>query len=283
MIALESLSCFREPQLLQLSLQVLPGELPAVVSADADERAALVELLAGYRPESEGAFVLDGQVLPAKARRAAVVVLPHKAALTPDLSVNEHLRLLARLRGARADAGTLKSLLAFSRIESGRARPEKLQPEQQLRLTVALAVVGRPALVVALDPPKPVAELLPELRSPDRALLLVTEALQGMEGQVTHVHGMRQGRLESGIAGPAAESPGQLFMVRVTQGSGLLETMLATQVGVSLERLSAGSYRMRVQDGVAVAPLIRSLVGAGVTLEQITIAGPGRRGQTRTA
>lgn len=260
----------------------MPGELPAVVGEDANERAALVELLAGYRTESEGAFLLDGQVLTPRARKGAVVVLPQQPALSPDLSVKEHLRLVARLRGVRADAGTSSALLAFAGIARDADRPDKLDPDQQLRLTIGLAVVGRPALVVALDPPPAVAELLPKLRAPDRALLVVAGALQGLEGQVTHVHGLRAGRLEAGIAGPAAESPGRLFLVRVAQGASSLEHLLATQAGVTVERLSSGAYRLTVLDGVAVAPLIRALVGAGVTLEQIT-AGEPRRAAARTA
>ena len=250
-----------------------PGELPAIVGADEDERAALVELLAGYRTENSGSFILDGQEISAKDRRNVVVVLPHKAALTPELTVAEHLRLLARLRGARLDGAVQDKLLAFSHIDKASRRPADLEFDQRLRLTLGLAVVGRPALVIALDPPTEVGALMPELSAPDRALLLVTEKLTGLESQVTRVHGLQQGRLSDGITSADSEAEARAFVLRVAHGSGALEAALATQAGVTVDKLSEGLYRMRVLREVAMAPLIRTLVLRGVSLEAVTPMG----------
>ncbi|MBS2029620.1 MAG: ATP-binding cassette domain-containing protein [Deltaproteobacteria bacterium] len=273
MITLDSLSCSRAPTLEGLSLTLGPGELPAIVGAEAEERAALVELLAGYRSESAGSFILDGHEIPARERRNRVVVLPHKAALTPELTVAEHLRLLARLRGARLDGAVQDKLLAFSKIDKASRRPSDLEFDQRLRLTLGLSVVGRPALVIALDPPTDVGELMPELSAPDRALLLVTDKLQGLEAQVTRVHGLQHGRLSDGITSADSEPGERAFVLRVAPGGPPLETVLATQAGVTVDGLGEGLYRLRVLREVAVAPLIRTLVSRGVTLEAVTPMG----------
>lgn len=275
MIVLEGLSCSREPPLQGISLSLSPGELPAVVGPSAEERAALVELLAGYRAESAGRFVLDGKPLAPRARRTAVVVLPHRAALTADLSVAEHLRLVGRLRGARLDEAVQDRLLQFARVERASLRPDELDEASRLRLTVGLAVVGRPALVVALDPPPEISALLVELLAPDRAVLLVAPNMHGVELHVSRMVLLQGGRLGADVQAQP-ERAQQVFVLHVSHGGPVLEARLATQAGVELDRLGEGVYRLRASGAVALAPLIRGLVAAGVALESVRLQAERR-------
>jgi ABC-type multidrug transport system ATPase subunit len=274
-IKLDALRCEKPPVLEGLTAGFLAGELPAVCGADAAERAALVELLAGFRSESAGTFVAFGQPMPPRARRNAVVVLPQRAALTEDLSAGEHLRLVSRLRGKSAEPAVLKQLLTFAGIDRAGRRPHELSGEAQLRLTLGLAMVGRPKLALALDPPAEVAAIMSELMAPDRSLVVVAESLLGLESRVTRALALENGRLTSDMTAAVADPETRIFSVSLLRGSAALELLLAKQAGVNVDRLAQGKYRLHVARAVALAPLIRALLAAGVVLESVTALGEG--------
>ena len=270
MITLESLGCDKAPRLTGLNARFATGDVPSVCGADDGERSALVELLAGYRTETEGRLLLDRRALSPRARRSEVVVLPQKPALTSDLTIGEHLRLVARLRGRDPDVVTLDQLLGAEWRKLSKRRPADLEPEVRLRVTLALSLLGRPALVIALDPLPEVGALLGELAAPDRTLLVVAASLQGIERQVTRVLGLENGTLQEGMGAVVPDPASQLYGVRVAQGGAALEALLSTYAGVDVERLSNGTYRLTIQRAVALAPLVRALLAVGVAFEELT-------------
>ena len=268
-IALESLSCRRAPPLSELTLELRPGELPMVVGSNPLEREALVELLAGFRTESSGAMTRAGTTLPPKLRRQLVVVLPRHPALTPELSVVDHLRLVARFKGGKASDAALGKLLAFAGVDKGARRPGDLDAVQKLRLTLGLAVAAEPALVVAHDPPPEVFGLLEALFAEERSVLAVVATLPEVELRSQRVHGLAQGKLTPGLPAPRSEPSESLFALQVSAGGVALETLLAAYPGVSADRVGEGQYRVSVQREVALASLVRALVRVGVRVEKL--------------
>lgn len=273
MIALASLCCQRPPELKELSLELGPGELPVVVGPSAAEREALVELLAGFRTESSGEITRDGAPLPPRARRSVVVVLPRHPALTPELSVVDHLRLVARFKGGTLREAALQEVLAFSGIDRAGRRPPDLDPDQKLRLTLALAVAAAPVLVVAHDPPPEVLRLLGALRAPERAVLAVVPSIPEVELQGGRLLGLAGGRLTEGTPAPPIDPPESALSFRITAGHAALDAVVATFPGVVLQRLGDRQYRMSVDREVALAPLMRALVRAGVAVHDLERKG----------
>jgi ABC-type lipoprotein export system ATPase subunit len=268
-ITLESLSCQRAPPLSELNLELRPGELPMVVGSSALEREALVELLAGFRTESSGAVTQDGVPLSPKLRRQAVVVLPRHPALTPELSVVEHLRLVARFKGGKATDAALQQLLTFAGVDRGARRPRDLDADQKLRLTLGLAVAAGPSLVVAHDPPPEVFRLLESLFAAERSVLAVVAAIPEVELRSQQLHGLTQGKLTPGLPAPRSEPGESFFSLKVSAGEAALEALIAAYPGVSADRVGEGQYRVSVQREVALAALMRALVRAGVMVDRL--------------
>lgn len=79
------------------SLQVLPGEVHALLGANGAGKSTLVKILTGAIKATAGTMTLRGQQIrvssPADARRAGVVSVYQEPSLIPDLDVLQNLRL----------------------------------------------------------------------------------------------------------------------------------------------------------------------------------------------
>jgi ABC-type transport system involved in cytochrome c biogenesis ATPase subunit len=278
-ITLEGLSSDREPPFEALDLALAAGELTAVVCPDDAERVGFVNLLLGQTPESGGRFLYDGEPLSARERRSLVTVLPRQAALAPDLNVAENISLVASVRDVGLDNTQRQRLLSFARIPSGKLSPAKVAADSQLRLTLALSTLGPLALVIALDPPKAVAQVLPDLIEPERVLLVVVPSLTGLEAQISRVHSLAHGRLGEG-AGAATGAPrGRRYRIRVAPSTADVhgvrdpQALLASQPGVTVSRAPNGEFVLDLDADVAGSRLMRLLVQAGVVVESIREEG----------
>ncbi|MGW7368312.1 ATP-binding cassette domain-containing protein [Streptomyces sp. NPDC054841] len=159
-----------------VSVQAGPGSLIAIEGPSGSGRTCLLLALTGRMKPAEGHAEVGGLRLPRKMaavrRIAALGPVPGVSELDPALTVDEHLRERALLQ--RRFDGSLRALLrpraepsaaARSRIEAaldaagldldalpkaGRTAVRDLERLEALRLSVALALIGRPRLL-ALD------------------------------------------------------------------------------------------------------------------------------------
>ncbi|MFD7443389.1 ATP-binding cassette domain-containing protein [Streptomyces sp. NPDC059909] len=159
-----------------VSVEADPGSLIAVEGPSGSGRTCLLLALTGRMKPTEGHAEVGGLRLPRKmaaARRiSALGPVPGVSDLDPSLTVDEHLRERALLQ--RRFDGSLRALLrpggeraasARSRVEEaleaagldldslpkqGRTSVRDLERLEALRLSVALALIGRPRLL-ALD------------------------------------------------------------------------------------------------------------------------------------
>ena len=136
------------------------GSVTAVVGPSGSGKSTLLRILALAERPTAGALTIAGiDVMAATTRRirnvrrrsVAVVLQRPTHNLYPHLSVREHLQLGARRRGAddRAVAEAIEAVGLSARIGS---RPALLSGGEQQRLAVAIATIGRPALVLADEP-----------------------------------------------------------------------------------------------------------------------------------
>ncbi|MEU6157250.1 ATP-binding cassette domain-containing protein [Streptomyces sp. NPDC047130] len=166
-----------------VAFEAEPGSLVAVTGPSGSGRTALLLALTGRMRPTEGTAEVAGRVLPkrmAEVRRVTGVAnVPGVTDLDPALTVAEHLRervLVGRRYGGTA-ADLLRGLLRPPRVRAaadaarvraaledvglgladlpkgGRTAVRDLSREQELRLSVALALLGRPdrPAVVAVD------------------------------------------------------------------------------------------------------------------------------------
>ncbi len=272
MITLESLSSDRYPVLTDLDLVVRPQELPVVVCPDDEERVAFVNLLQGLIPETSGQFLHDDRPLSAPQRRAQVIVLRRGDSLEEHLSPLENLEMVAAVGGLQVDADLRQRLLEFAHIPNGKAAAAKLTPESRLRFSVALNVLGDPALIIALDPPREMVAVLGDLLDDHRALLLVVPTAAGLNTAVSQVHTLQHGRLDQEGAGELNKAPGRRYRLRLGPASSAdvtLKSLLGTYPGVTISALGKGMVRLDLESEVAATRVIRLMVQAGINLEAI--------------
>jgi len=133
----------------------------AVVGPSGSGKSSLLRILAGMDRPTAGSVRVGSHELsglrPGRLRRIRRQLLGYVFQrpadnLIPYLTVSEHLRLSARIRGMRRDRGADELLEALGIAHRRSHLPRQLSGGEQQRLAFAQAVVGTPPLVVADEP-----------------------------------------------------------------------------------------------------------------------------------
>jgi ABC-type multidrug transport system, ATPase component len=148
---------YGERQVLQpLSLKLAAGECVALLGHNGSGKSTLLRIAAGREQPTSGTVRFDG--IPMDERdprvRARVAVVGDTVACYPDLSVREHLLLVAVAHGV-ADAQAWIEHVLVDRDLAGRADalPSALSSGQMQALLLACAMV-RPRDLLLLDEPE---------------------------------------------------------------------------------------------------------------------------------
>lgn len=148
-----------------VSLTVARGACVAVIGENGSGKSTLLRIAAGRDAPSAGTVEFDGRPMrdDDPATRARVAVVGDTSACYPDLTVREHLRLVAIAHGVEQDAGAwIDWALEQQRLgEHGDALPGSLSSGQAQALLLAAALV-RPRDLLILDEPE--QRLDPEAR-----------------------------------------------------------------------------------------------------------------------
>jgi multiple sugar transport system ATP-binding protein len=212
----------------QLSLQVAPGEILALLGPSGCGKSSTLRLIAGLDPASSGEIRLGGRritALPPAERQVAMVFQSY--ALFPHLSVERNLSLGMELRGmARAEIQReLEQVLALMQLEGLRQRkPAELSGGQRQRVALARALIRRPALFLLDEPMSNLdaqlrdnlrAELRTLLRSTGVPVVYVTHDQHEAMGLADRIAVLREGRLQQlGIAQTLYRDPANRFVAR---------------------------------------------------------------------
>jgi putative ABC transport system ATP-binding protein len=171
-----------------LDLLLHPGVLTVVAGPSGSGKSSLLHLVAARdRPSAGDIDVLGTDLATAgtgvlrelRRRRIGFVAQRSAGALFPHLTAAQQVRQVARLRGA--ETGHVEQ--ALDSVDLGdRADhvPSASSGGEQQRLAVALALVGRPALVVADEPTA-------ELDHANAALVMTALARAALEGSAVVV------------------------------------------------------------------------------------------------
>ncbi|MGN0064615.1 MAG: ATP-binding cassette domain-containing protein [Nocardioides sp.] len=139
-----------------VSFDVHAGECVAVVGPNGAGKTTLLRAVTGARPADGGTVLLHGRPLDERdpdVRRAMAVVMDDIDNF-PDLSVVEHLDLLARAHGvvdAEELVDTVTAEVGLTHL--GGRLPGTLSSGQRRRLSLASALV-RPRSLLVLDEPE---------------------------------------------------------------------------------------------------------------------------------
>lgn len=191
-----------------VSIEVKPGELVAVIGASGSGKTTLLNLLAGFLTPSRGRVVIDGNdvsAMPPEKRNLGIVFQSY--GLFPHLRAWENVAYPLKVRKVPAEERRERALDALRRVGMGNRSnngPRELSGGQQQRVALARALVFEPRGLLldeplsALDANLRVEmrdEILRVQRAAGIAALLVTHDQEEALSIADRVAVMRDGRL----------------------------------------------------------------------------------------
>jgi ABC-2 type transport system ATP-binding protein len=140
-----------------LDLAVAAGSCVAVLGVNGSGKSTLLRIAAGRDTATTGRVSYGGRVLAEDdpVVRTEIAVIGDLASAYPDLTVREHLQLVAVAHGAsdRGEALVDHALTECRLADHGDARPGSLSSGQRQALQLA-AVLVRPRRLLVLDEPE---------------------------------------------------------------------------------------------------------------------------------
>ena len=145
-----------------VSLQVSPGEMVALVGRSGSGKTTLLNIIGGLDRPDHGEVIVDGTDVAhldetglERMRRDTVAFIFQGFGLVPELTAAENVGLPLRLRRTppaerERRAALLLALVGLS--EHGEHRPDELSGGQMQRVAIARALAGSPRLLIADEP-----------------------------------------------------------------------------------------------------------------------------------
>ena len=151
-----------------VSLEVLPGELVALLGPNGAGKTTTVEIIEGYRTGDTGRVHVLGSDPGSggPALRARVGLMLQGGGFDPRARPRETLRQYGQFHEHPRDADELLDLVGLQAV--ARTRYRRLSGGERQRLGLAVALVGRPEVMI-LD--EPTAGMDPEARAQTRAIV----------------------------------------------------------------------------------------------------------------
>ena len=197
-----------------VSLTLFPGELVAVVGPSGSGKSTLLNMLAGLDDPDGGSVRVAGRRLShepataqARLRGRLIGVLTQASGLVEHLDVLDNLRLAGSFRATPPTVPELCSLLASVELsERAHSRPSTLSGGETARANLAVALAGRPRVLLADEPTAEVStaeeasllRLIRSLQPADGATLLVTHS-PGVAAAADRTVELVDGRLVSSV------------------------------------------------------------------------------------
>jgi ABC-2 type transport system ATP-binding protein len=256
-----------------VSLTVVRGELVALLGPNGAGKTTTVEIVEGYRRADGGAVRVLGvdPALGGAALRARVGLMLQGGGIDPRAQPRETLVQYGRFHADARDPDELLDLVGLRGV--ARTRYRRLSGGERQRFGLALALVGRPEVLV-LD--EPTAGMDPEgravtraivadLRASGVAILLTSHDLGDVERMADRVCLLREGRLVA-AGTPAELAAGVRPRLRFRLDRALADAQLE-ELGRRLSVVRAGAQvvaeadpgRFRVEGAAPDAALIAAV------------------------
>ncbi len=255
----------------RLSFTAGPGEVVALLGPNGAGKTSTVEALEGYRRIDAGTV----RVLGLDPRRGHAELVPRigvmlqRGGVYPMLGPAQVLHLFARYYDHPEDPDQLLDLVGLG--EARRTPWRRLSGGEQQRLSLALALVGRPEVLfldeptAGVDPEGRIAvrEIIAAQRRRGICVILTTHELAEAERLADQVviidHGRVLARGTPGeLAGGSADGA-----IRFTTDAGIDRAGLGRAVGpgATVEEGPPGSYRLSPAPGQPTPQAIAALAG----------------------
>jgi branched-chain amino acid transport system ATP-binding protein len=189
-----------------VSLQVLPGEVYAIIGANGAGKSTLLRTIAGLHHPTAGTVVFDGQdvtgLRPELRARRGIAMVPEGRRLFGSLSVEENLQVGATY--ARPGPWTIERVYElFDWMRERRAqRTAQLSGGEQQAVAIGRALVANPRVLLldelslGLAPVvvQRIYGMLPQILGTGVTVLLVEQDVSQAMRVASHIHCLLEGR-----------------------------------------------------------------------------------------
>ncbi|MCZ7436749.1 ABC transporter ATP-binding protein [Micromonospora sp. WMMC241] len=185
-----------------LSFEVRPGELYALLGTNGAGKTSTLEVVEGHRAPTSGTVRVFGHgPRDRRSVRPRMGVMLQESGFSPDLTVRESVGLIGRLSGRSDDVDRVLDLVDLT-DRAGR-RVSQLSGGEKRRLDFATAVYGTPELIV-LDEPTTGLDIqtrdavwatVDRLRENGATIVLTTHYLEEAQQRADRIGLMHQGAL----------------------------------------------------------------------------------------
>ncbi|KAI9221866.1 hypothetical protein BC828DRAFT_397155 [Blastocladiella britannica] len=193
----------------QLTMGVSKGETYGLLGHNGCGKTTLLNILTGSSNPTSGSAWVGGQLTNRSDLSSVLGVVPQRDMVIRDLSVRENLIFFARLRGAPSAGDELTKLVErvtdlVGLTEAIDRASGKLSGGQRRRLSLAIAVIGSPQVILAdepsagLDPATRMGvwKLLGRIREQGETVILVTtHSMAEADALCTRIGIMAGGRM----------------------------------------------------------------------------------------
>ena len=247
-----------------LSFRAERGEITALLGPNGAGKTSTVETLEGYRRPSDGAVRVLG--LDPWADHSAVVarigVMLQSGGVATGVRPLEVLRLFASYYDAPADPVELLDRVGLA--DRARSTWRSLSGGEQQRLSLALALVGRPELVfldeptAGIDPAgrQVIRRIVADLRTDGVAVLVTTHDLDEAERLADRVVIIDHGQLLADATPTELMQTGRSDELHFGAPGGLDVAALGERLGATVTEDSPGEYRVATAPTPAVVAAV---------------------------
>ena len=270
----------------ELDLAVPKGTLYGFLGPNGAGKTTTIRMLLGLVKPSAGRAELLGEEVSVGASAAGVLdkvgALIEEPGLWPYLSGRSNLVCMARSGGKDERLAHIDEVLALVGLsEAATKRVKAYSQGMRQRLGIALALLGRPEVLVVdeptngLDPPgmREIRGLLRRLSDDGVTVFVSSHLLFEVEAMCDQVGVLAGGRLIAEGTPAELRAPGESLRIEVDDGAAA-SVVLERFRGLEVESASHGSLRVTLADGLDPAEINRMLVSAGVAVRALV---PERR------
>jgi len=197
---------FLAPALSKVSFSIKAGESVALVGANGAGKSTLIKIILGLVQPTSGSGNLHGLPFDDAESRKKVGYLPELPGFWPELSAEELLRFIGKLRGMPAAQVKTRSeqLLAALGLSVRGKRPMGAYSKGMLQRTgIAQALLADPDFVIldepmsGLDPraQEKLRSVLQSLRAKGKSLLISSHSLEDIRALCTRVLVLEKSKL----------------------------------------------------------------------------------------
>ena len=133
------------------NVSIPPGYIVGLLGPSGAGKTTLIKSLVGLRKVDGGSLDIFGIAAGSDDLRKIIGYMPQTTSLYPDLTAKENIKYFASLSGLHS-VDPVKSLTAVKMQSSANKQVSKLSGGQKARVSLAVALLGRPKLLVLDEP-----------------------------------------------------------------------------------------------------------------------------------